>query len=344
MFLYNRFDNSPYLSSNSCWQNDSNFKGYDIEAQFEVCPEETPLSPDDVPDFDHNEQLLYPPDAVIIDLDNGTVSHRKIQGIADLKILDCAEPGVTQKITDIFLSGNDVIFNIESSEEKKNNSDRFSVDSSDPTSEKMLDFIFTLKTSDSALKVLSNGAKLCGQKGAVKKFKSLRDFVKYVSGCKTISEGKFTINPEGLLSSYKERKDCINSYFTLLGVGADSLEGVQNAGEALLPENFISEYIGYAVPYASLPLCALKTASKLSSFETALRDRLGAKPNGIDLTTKNIILIRAGMEASRELAKIGVILTSATNPLLVTGIAVTGVVTGCIGLYLNYNAPKIKKS
>lgn len=327
--------NESYLILDDCWgcevSSPEKYKD-DIEMQSTGLDEgsfegsETSSLPIDIQELDQDLKTSYPFKSIVIDLESGQVTYQKE---TKEKVNDCShalkasEPGVYQKILDLEEGGVIVL----TSEDRDTDKD----------SEGLHDFLLNLKTHDSALKVLSNGAKLYGDTERADKFKLLRRGVKYIAGCKTMSEEDLTFNPRALTSSYKKRKECLNAYYTAYSFGSDTLEALLKTGELILPQNPVTEFASAAMPFISLPVSAFKLASKLSSFETALYNRVGA-PDAKDLTTKNVGLIRAGVEASRELVKMGVLVAGATNPLVVTGLAVTGVATGCVGLYLNYNA------
>jgi|688.fasta_scaffold85113_4 hypothetical protein len=198
------------------------------------------------------------------------------------------------------------------------------------TLEKMTLCALNLKTQDSFLKCFTNATKIMGLDDLNSASKLFRNGVKYASGWQSIQEGKVQIDqlhPAQLVSSYKDRKKSLNASFTICGLASDSLRLLSTAGSYIAADHPAVDTLAKVVPFISIPTMALKSVCKLSSFESAIRDNP-------ELSSKNIVLIRSSLEVAREFAKIGVVITGTTNPIILTSIAVTGVATGAMGLYL----------
>lgn len=79
--------------------------------------------------------------------------------------------------------------------------------------------------------------------------------------------------------------------------------------------------------------------AKMSGFEASVRDRMAFKGSDEEMSMKNYLVLRSGIEVVREVVKTGLYVIRMSNPMLDTAISVAGASSGVIGMYLTYQKP-----
>jgi hypothetical protein len=211
-------------------------------------------------------------------------------------------------------------------------------------SEKTINFATDLKTYDSALKSLAGTCKLCHLEGTADHVKQVRKIVKYVLGVKAINNGEINYKLKDLTQGARERKSVIGSLFTTAGIISDTAHIIQWLNIPGYNDLLEKSLAGLAMNVVDNTIMPLKFMYKLSSFDTAVRERIAFKGSPEAAHMKNIAVLKSGIEVSRELTKFVVLAAGVSNPIIPTALAAGGVVSGGLGLYLNYNStPKKQK-
>jgi|GEM_PF-3854274 len=195
-------------------------------------------------------------------------------------------------------------------------------------------FITELKTYDSSLKVICASFKLLGLKEEYEIVKEMRRVVKDILSIKMIKNGELNFDISNL-DNPRQRKAIASSLFSCVSLAANT----KHYALAFAPESLqesITDTVLETFDILNMAVSPLKLAYKLSSFDVALRDRLNFEGSSEELKLKNITLIKSGIEVGRELVKTGVLLTGVAYPAIPVGLAITGAVSGSMGLYLGY--------
>jgi hypothetical protein len=207
---------------------------------------------------------------------------------------------------------------------------------------KAVNFISELKTYDSALAVISSSCKLLGLKDEYELVKEMRDLVKYIISIKTVRNGEIDYNLAALVSNPRDRKKAVSSFYTTTSLVTNTVNYVLDIVPESIQEN-IPDIAFDALNIFNTVVSPLKLAYKLSSLDVALRERFNCKGNSEERKLKNMILLKSGIDAGKELLKTGVLVTGASSSAIPIGLAAAGAISGGIGLYVGYHACGKKK-
>lgn len=199
------------------------------------------------------------------------------------------------------------------------------------TTDQLSKILFDLKTYDSSLKILSNMFKVLGMKEEFFVVKKIRGIEKYLQSMRTATSGKMTFDMNKLNASAAQRKEWISSVFTVSGLLSDTLEFISKE----LKDGRFTDYIGnYGTACEKISSVAINSSSslkllyKLSSLEANIKNQ----------HIQNILVLRSGLEAMREVTKMAILLSGYSHPMITTTLAITGIVSGSAGLYLMFNS------
>lgn len=278
-----------------------------------------------IPEISHLDEVIIIPNNLeepsknlVIDIN--PLSKEKIDDI--IIVVDEAPPATQEKVND------SVIINIYDEVQSALDTIPDEIKTTDQLSKILLD----LKTYDSSLKILSNMFKILGMKEEFFVVKKIRGIEKYVQSMQTATSGKMTFDIAKLNASATQRKEWISSVFTVSGLLSDTLEFISKE----LKDGRFTDYIGnYGTSCEIISSVAINSSSslkllyKLSSLEANIKNQ----------HIQNILILRSGLEAMREVTKMAVLLSGYSHPMIATTLAITGIVSGSAGLYLMFKTP-----
>lgn len=207
------------------------------------------------------------------------------------------------------------------------------------TTDKLSKIILDLKTYDSSLKILSNMFKTLTMKSEASLVKKVRGYVKYLQGVQSVKDGKLNFDINNLTESAVKRREGIGSVFTASDLLSNSLAFASEGLKSGIFTEYVSDYkenLEMIASLAGMPSTSLKLLYKLSSFHAALEGQ--AKVDQAKMHIQNVVVLRSGIEAMREVTKMALLLTGYSHPIIATTLAITGIATGAAGLYLTFNS------